>query len=70
MLRLFVLTVPFLVMATLFYIGYLITRATFPGVMAIICLLIDVGILIRYNIFLRKAKQQRGAQPELSETEE
>ena len=45
MLRLMVLTFPFLVMAALFYAGYIITAKPFPGVMAILCLLVDVVIL-------------------------
>lgn len=73
MLRLFVLTVPFLVMAALFYIGYIITGATFPGVMAILCLLVDVVILFRYNKFLfhrKKEKEQQRKQLDASPEEE
>ncbi|MEE0435960.1 MAG: hypothetical protein UDB11_11280 [Peptococcaceae bacterium] len=66
MLRLFILTFPFLVMAALFYAGYILTGQTVPGVMAIICLLVDVVILFRYNYFLhrsKKEKEQQSAEP-------
>lgn len=69
MLRLFVLTFPFLVIAALFYVGYMLTGATFPGVMSILCLLVDLVILFRYNVFLRRSKKQKEAQQELRELE-
>ena len=62
-----VLTFPFLVMAALFYAGYIITAKPFPGVMAILCLLVDVVILFKYNMHLRAIKKnnkQLDASPE------
>lgn len=59
MLRLMVLTFPFLVMAALFYGGYMASGSTFPGVMSILCLLVDVVILFRYNAFLRRSKKSK-----------
>ena len=70
MLRLMVLTFPFLVMAALFYAGYIITGNPFPGVMAILCLLVDVVILARYNMHLRAIKKAKEQKLETSQEEE
>ena len=54
-------------MAALFYAGYIITAKPFPGVMAILCLLVDVVILFKYNMHLRAIKKnnkQLDASPE------
>ncbi len=59
MLRIFILTFPFVVMAFLFYFGYLITGSTLPGIMTIVCLAIAMGILFKYNMFLRKVKKEK-----------
>lgn len=59
MLRIFILTFPFVVMAFLFYFGYLITGSTLPGIMTIVCLVIAMGILFKYNMFLRKVKKEK-----------
>ena len=67
MLRLMVLTFPFLVMAALFYAGYIVTAKPFPGVMAILCLLVDVVILFRYNMHLRAIKKNQQMNTESTE---
>lgn len=59
MLRIFILTFPFVVMAFLFYFGYLITGSTLPGIMTIVCLAIAMGMLFKYNMFLRKVKKEK-----------
>lgn len=69
MLRLFILTFPFLVMAALFYVGYIITGQTVPGVMAIVCLLVDVVILFRYNYFLHRSKKEKEEENKVQEEE-
>lgn len=59
MLRIFILTFPFVVMAFLFYFGYLITGSAFPGIMTIVCLAIAMGILFKYNVFLRNVRKEK-----------
>ena len=59
MLRLFVLTVPFLVMAALFYAGFIITASKFAAIMSMICLVVAAVILFRYNVFLHRMKKER-----------
>ena len=59
MLRIFILTFPFVVIAFLYFFGYLITGSTLPGIMTIVCLAIAMGILFKYNMFLRKVKKEK-----------
>ena len=59
MLRIFILTFPFVVMAFLFYFGYLITGSVFPGIMTIVCLALAMGILFKYNVFLRNVRKEK-----------
>ncbi|MEE0509747.1 MAG: hypothetical protein UDG94_00790 [Peptococcaceae bacterium] len=70
MLRIFILTFPFVVMAILFYIGYIITGNILPGILTIVCLIIALVILFKYNSFLHRVKKERNQQLNASQEEE
>lgn len=69
MLRIFILTFPFVVMAVLFYTGYIITGSHFAATVAMICMAIAAVILFRYNIFLHRAKKEREAAAQSDQNE-
>ncbi len=70
MLRIFILTFPFVVMAILFYFAYLVSGSILPGILTIVCFGIALVMLIRYNSFLRNAKKERQQQLKASQEEE
>ena len=67
MLRIFILTFPFVVMAALFYAGYIVTGSHFAAIVAMICLAVAAVILFRYNIFLHRTKKEREAEGQSKE---
>ncbi len=70
MLRIFILTFPFVVMAILFYIAYIITGNILPGILTIACLVIALVVLFKYNAFLHSVKKEKKQQLNASQEEE